>query len=223
MEGNAALLAMAGPARALNTIGGQVMWQSAAFGCVLVGLMSMFLVGRHTRAEEESGREELVRAAPVGRFATVTAAVATVLLAEVLVGALVAVSLISYDLAVPDSIATGLGLTLCGWFFTGTALIAAQLTSSTRSMYGVAGAVIAAAYALRAVGDVGNPVFSWLSPIGWYQSMHPYSGVRWWPALLLVVAAARGAGGGVRRVRAPRHRTAVCWPPGRDRPGPAPA
>ncbi len=189
MEGNAAFLAMAGPARALNTVGGQVVWQSAAFGCVLVGLMSMFLVGRHTRAEEESGREELVRAAPVGRFATVTAAVVTVLVAQVVVGALVAGSLISYDLAVPDSIATGLGLTLCGWFFTGTALIAAQLTASTRSMYGVAGSAIAAAYALRAVGDVGNPVFSWLSPIGWYQAMHPFSGVRWWPALLLVVAA----------------------------------
>ncbi len=189
MEGNPAFLAMAGPARALNTIGGQVIWQSAAFGCVLIGLMSMFLVGRHTRAEEESGREELVRAAPVGRFATVTAAVATVVLAEVVIGALVALSLISYDLAVPDSIATGLGLTLCGWFFAGTALIAAQLTASTRSMYGVTGAVIAAAYALRAIGDVGNPVFSWLSPIGWYQSMHPYSGVRWWPALLLVVAS----------------------------------
>jgi ABC-2 type transport system permease protein len=190
MESNPAFLAMAGPARALNTVGGQVMWQSAAFGCVLVGLMAMFLIGRHTRAEEESGREELVRAAPVGRFATVGAAVGTVLLAQVLVGALVALSLISYDLAAADSIAVGLGLTLCGWFFTGTALVAAQLTSSTRSMYGVAGAVIAVTYALRAVGDVGNPVFSWLSPIGWYQAMHPYSGVRWWPALLLVAATA---------------------------------
>jgi ABC-2 type transport system permease protein len=51
MEGNTAFIAMAGPARALNTIGGQVMWQASAFGAVVVGLMSMFLVGRHTRAE----------------------------------------------------------------------------------------------------------------------------------------------------------------------------
>ena len=29
--------------------------------------MSMFLVGRHTRAEEETGRDELLRAAAVGR------------------------------------------------------------------------------------------------------------------------------------------------------------
>ena len=50
MEGNAAFIAMAGPARALNTIGGQVTWQATAFGAVVAGLMSMFLVGRHTRA-----------------------------------------------------------------------------------------------------------------------------------------------------------------------------
>ena len=74
MEGNTAFIAMAGPARALNTIGGQVMWQASAFGAVVVGLMSMFLVGRHTRAEEESGRDELLRASAVGRHASLTAA-----------------------------------------------------------------------------------------------------------------------------------------------------
>jgi ABC-2 type transport system permease protein len=41
-------------------------------------------------------------------------------------------------------------------------------------------------YALRAIGDLGNGALSWLSPIGWYQAMHAYSGERWWPALLLV-------------------------------------
>eukprot|EP01032_Pedospumella_encystans_P034328 gene34328-38801_t len=66
MEGNTAFIAMAGPARALNTIGGQVMWQAGAFGAVAIGLMAMLLVGRHTRAEEEKGREELVRATAVG-------------------------------------------------------------------------------------------------------------------------------------------------------------
>ena len=34
----------------------------------------MFLVGRHTRAEEESGRDELLRSGVVGRHAPMTAA-----------------------------------------------------------------------------------------------------------------------------------------------------
>jgi ABC-2 type transport system permease protein len=194
MQQNTAFIAMAGPARALDTIGGQVMWQASAFGAIVVGLMSMFLVGRHTRAEEESGRDELLRASAVSRHASLTAALITAALANVVVGALVAVSLVSFPLDAADSVAVGVGLTLCGWVFTGFALVAAQLTSSTRSMYGVAGVVIAVAYALRAIGDVGNPLLSWLSPIGWYQGMHPYSGLRWWPALLLVALAAAATG-----------------------------
>jgi ABC-2 type transport system permease protein len=196
MANNTAFIAMAGPARALNTIGGQVTWQASAFGAVVAGLMSMFIVGRHTRGEEESGRDELLRAAPVARHAPMTAAVVVALAANVLLGLLVAVSLISYPLAVQDSIALGVGLTLCGWAFTGTALLAAQVTASTRSMYGIAGTVIGLAYALRAIGDVGNPVLSWLSPIGWYQAMHPFSGVRWWPALFLLAAAAAATAAG---------------------------
>ena len=133
MEGNAAFIAMAGPARALNTVGGQVTWQATAFGAISVGLMSMFIIGRHTRAEEESGRDELVRASVVGRHAPVTAALLTAVLANLLVGALVAASLVGYDLAVADSLALGVGLALVGWVFSATALLAAQLTTSTRS------------------------------------------------------------------------------------------
>lgn len=193
MEKNAAFIAMAGPARALNTTGGQVFWQASAFGAIVAGLMSMFLVGRHTRAEEETGRDELLRATAVGRLAPTTAALANAFLANVLLGALVAGSLVLYGLAVADSVATGVGLTCCGWFFSATALVAAQLVTSTRAMYGLAGVVIAVSYALRAVGDVGNGVASWLSPIGWYQAMHPFAGLRWWPALLLLVGTAAAA------------------------------
>lgn len=193
MAGNSAFVAMAGPARALNTIGGQVTWQASAFGAIVAGLMSMFLVGRHTRAEEESGRDELLRASAVGRFAPMTAALVVAVVGNVLLGVCVAASLVAFPLAVPDAVALGLGLTLCGWVFAAAALVAAQLTSSTRGMYGLTGAVLAAAYALRAVGDVGSPVLSWLSPIGWYQAMHPFSGVRWWPAALLAGAAVGAA------------------------------
>ena len=189
MGGNAAFIAMAGPPRALNTLGGQVTWQATAFGAVLAGLMSMFVVARHTRAEEESGRDELVRGTAVGRQAPMTAALVTALLANVMLGVLVALSLWAYPLAAADSWALGLGLTAVGWCFTGTALVAAQVASSTRGMYGLAGAVLGLAYALRAVGDVGNHALSWLSPIGWYQAMHAFSGLRWWPVLLPLLAA----------------------------------
>ncbi|KRF36049.1 ABC transporter permease [Nocardioides sp. Soil805] len=189
MEGNAALISMAGPARALNTVGGQVTWQATAFGAIVVGLMSMFLVVRHTRAEEESGRDELLRAAAIGRAAPTVAAVLVALVANVLAGALVAASLVSVPLAVADSVALGVGLAAVGAVFTGTALLAAQLTGGARAAYGLAGAVLAVAYVLRAIGDVGTPFLTWISPIGWYQGMYAFSGLRWWPMLPLLAAA----------------------------------
>ena len=190
MEANTAFIAMTGPARALNTIGGQVTWQATAFGAITVGLMSMFLVVRHTRAEEESGRDEMLRAAAVGRGATTTATLLVALVANLLTGALVTLSLVTFPLATPDSVALGVGLAAVGMVFAGVALLAAQLTSSPRAAYGLTGAVIGAAYVLRAIGDVGSTTLTWLSPIGWYQGMHAFSGVRWWPLALLVLAAA---------------------------------
>ncbi len=188
MEANTAFIAMTGPARALNTVGGQVTWQATAFGAITIGLMSMFLVVRHTRAEEESGRDEMLRAAAVGRGATAAATVLVALVANVLTGTLVTLSLVTFPLAAADSIALGVGLAAVGMVFAGVALLAAQLTSSPRTAYGMTGAVIGAAYVLRAIGDVGSPALTWLSPIGWYQGMHAFSGVRWWPLALLVLA-----------------------------------
>ena len=190
MESNAAFVAMAGPARALNTIGGQVAWQATAFGAITIGLMSMFLVVRHTRAEEESGRDEMLRAAAVSGPATTVATVLLALIANVLTGALVTLSLVAVPLAVADSVGLGVGVAAAGIFFAAVALLAAQLTSSPRAAYGITGAVIGGSYVLRAIGDVGSPVLSWLSPIGWYQGMHAFSGLRWWPLGLLVLTSA---------------------------------
>ena len=97
-----------------------------------------------------------------------------------------AASLIGYGLAVPGALVLGVGLCACGVAFGAVALLAAQLTASTRAAYGITGAVIGVSYALRAVGDLSGGPLSWLSPIGWYQGMHAYSGERWWPLLLLL-------------------------------------
>lgn len=217
MEQNTAFVAMAGPARALNTTGGQVTWQASAFGAIAVALMVMFVIGRHTRAEEESGRDELVRSGVVGRLAPMVAAYAVASAASAIVGAGVALSLIAYGLAAAGALALGVGLLLCGTAFAAVALVAAQLTSSTRAAYGLTGAVIGAAYALRAIGDVGDGTLSWLSPIGWYQGMHAYSGERWWPAGLLAVLSVAGVVLSLMLFRR-RDVGAGLWP---DRPGPA--
>jgi ABC-2 type transport system permease protein len=56
IDGNAAVIALNGPPFGLRTLGGRVAFESGSFGLVVVGLMSVLMIGCHTRAEEESGR-----------------------------------------------------------------------------------------------------------------------------------------------------------------------
>jgi ABC-2 type transport system permease protein len=217
MAENSAFIAMAGPPRALNTVGGQVAWQAAAFGAVLAGLMSMFLVVRHTRAEEESGRDELLRSLPIGRVAPLAATANVVLAANLLLGSGIALALIAYGLEPPGSIALGLAACLAGLVFAGVTAVAAQLTGGARSTYAITGAVLGVAYALRAVGDVAGNGVSWASPIGWGQYMRPFAGETWWPALISV-AAVLALATTARVLFEHRDVGAGMWP---SRPGPA--
>ncbi|MHA7291558.1 hypothetical protein ACX80V_18220 [Arthrobacter sp. MDT3-24] len=56
-----------------TSIGALVFFHGYAFTAVLAGLMSTFLVIRHTRADEELGRAELIGSVPVRRATSLTA------------------------------------------------------------------------------------------------------------------------------------------------------
>lgn len=188
VKGNPGLIAMVGPPYAVTSVGGDTAWQWGAFGAVVAALMSMFIVGRHTRGEEQSGRSELVRASVVGRDAPLAAALAVAAFAQVLMGAATALVMVGAGTPAEGSIVLGASLAGVGILFAGVAAVAVQVSQGTAGAYGLVGAVLGAAYAVRAAGDVGDGTLSWLSPIGWAQAMRPYADERWWPlALLLVV------------------------------------
>lgn len=187
---NPAALAFNGPAVALDTIGGQVAFQLGAFGLTMVALMSTLLTGRFTRAEEETGRLELVRSMPIGRHAPLVAAVVVVGATDLVVGALSALVLTSQDLPVAGSVALGGALAAAGLFFTALAALTAQLSDNARVTAGIAGAVLGGSFAVRAVGDAYAPGLSWASPIGLAQKSRPYGGEVWWPLVLALVLAA---------------------------------
>jgi ABC-2 type transport system permease protein len=187
-EDNAAAIAFNGPAQGLDTLGGQVAFQIGAFGMVTVALMSLFMTGRLTRGEEEAGRLELLRSLPIGPVAPTASALLTVVAMNVVVGAAVIATLVGLGLPGTGSVVFGLSFALLGFFFVGVTLVAAQVSENTRVVYGIAGAVLAAAFLLRAVGDIGGGALSWLSPIGVAQKARPYAGDVWWPFGVLVVA-----------------------------------
>lgn len=163
------------------------------FFFVLAALMSMLLVARHTRAEEQSGRAELIRSGVVGRHASLTAALIVAAGANVLLALLLASTLTAYGHDGSDGLLFGASVGAIGLVFAGITAITAQITEYSRTAVGMAGAVLGAAWAVRAAGDMirdyGSPL-SWLSPLAWANQTRPYVDGRWWPLLLSLGLAA---------------------------------
>jgi ABC-2 type transport system permease protein len=190
LGGNSAVVAMSGPTELLATIGGEVVFEIFAFVAIVVALMNMFLVGRHTRADEETGRAELVRSARVGRRAPLTAALGLAGLANLAVAVVVFAAAAGTGLPAGGSALLGVAVAGVGLTFAGATAAAAQVFENARAVYGTVGAVIGASWALRAAGDAGDGTLSWLSPIGWGQRTFPFVEDRWWPLLLHLAATA---------------------------------
>lgn len=218
---NPALVAITGPAFDLTAAGGFTAWRILGFLGVLVGLMAIFTVTRHTRAEEDTGRHELLASGVVGRYAPLTAAVLVAGLASSAIGALVMLALWGAGLPVLGAIAFGKALASIGWVFTGVAAVAVQLGSYARTANTIASAVLGASFLLRALGDSTPEArwLSWLSPIGWAQQLRPFAGERWWVLALPTLAAALTLAVGY--VLLPRRDAGAGILP--DRPGPAEA
>lgn len=186
-------IAFNGPGYGLDnyTFGALVANESLYIGVILVALMAVFLTVRHTRAEEESGRSELVRAAAVGRHAATTAVLLVVNAAILVTSALTTVGLAGQeDLDWVGSATYGLSMLAAGLVFTTAALVAAQATGYARGAVGLGTAVLAVTYLVRAVGDVSETGLSWLSPFHWSLATRAFVDERWWPLLLSVALAA---------------------------------
>lgn len=188
--GNAAIIAFTGPTYGIDTLGGQIVFQLGSFGYAVIGLMGMFLVGRHTRADEETGRTELLRAAAIGRNAPPTAALSSAAGGLAFTGVLITLVMLSLSLPVAGSVAYGLAMFGFGLFFACVTAVTAQVTEHTRLAYALSGVGIGVAYGLRVIGDIGDGRASWLSPMGWAMQMRPYADERWWPILLLLGGSA---------------------------------
>jgi ABC-2 type transport system permease protein len=161
---------------------------------LLAALMSILTVARHTRAEEQTGRAELVRANVVGRHTPLTAALVVTLLTNLACAtAIVVVALGVGGYAVTGSLLLGASVAAVGLAFAGVASVTVQLSEYSRAAAGMAGGVLGAAFVLRAGGDMarqGGNLLSWLSPLGWGQQTAPFVLDRWWPLLLTLALAA---------------------------------
>lgn len=162
---------------------------------VLAALMSILMVTRHTRLEEQTDRAELVRANVVGSRAMLTAVLAVAGLTNALVASAVTLLALVNGYPVAGSVIVGLATGLTGMAFAGLTAVTVQLSEFARAAAGMAGAVLGAAFVIRALGDmvaVGGSAVSWMSPLGWAGQTAPFVHDRGWPLLLLAACAVGG-------------------------------
>jgi ABC-2 type transport system permease protein len=171
-----------------DSLGAVGVWKAGMFH-VLIAVAVILTVIRHTRADEETGRTELVDSTGVGRYASLSAALILSFGASILTGSIGAAGLLSTNVPAGGSLAFGAALAGSGAVFTAVAAVTAQLSASARFARGAAFAVLGAAFTVRAVGDASSGAVSWFSPLGWSLQVRPYAGDRWWVLLLHLVTA----------------------------------
>jgi len=177
-----------------DSLGAITAWRYLCYAALAAGLMNMFLVIRHTRADEETGRLELLGSAAVGRQAPLTAALLVAAVADVALFLLSTVVLAAGGLPVVGAIAFALAEVSCGLVFAALSALAAQVSSTARGARGLVITVLGVIFLFRAVGDSGADHglgwLTWLSPIGWAELVRPFTADRWWAFALPAATAA---------------------------------
>ncbi|KHF38166.1 ABC transporter permease [Halalkalibacter okhensis] len=193
---NPAMIAMVGQGYGLDnyTEGAMMAHQMLLFTAIVVAIMSILLVTRHTRADEEEGRIELIRSLPVGRLSNLGATVLVISSLNIILAIIIGLGLYSLkieSMSFEGSLLYGAALGATGIFFTAVTALFAQLSENSRGTIGFSFAILGVSYLIRAIGDVSNESLSWISPLSWVLSTEVYVNNYWWPiALTIGVAAA---------------------------------
>ncbi len=181
-----------------DSLGALIAWRYLAYAALGAALMSVFIVVRHTRADEETGRLELVGSTAVGRNTALAVAMLVATVANLVLFALSALVLAVSGLPFTGAIAFGLAEAGCGLAFAAVAAVAAQVSGTARGARGIAIAVLGFSFLLRGAGDSagshGLTWLTWISPIGWAELVRPFGGERLWVLALPVLAALAGIG-----------------------------
>ncbi|QCV89121.1 hypothetical protein FEZ32_12915 [Acidipropionibacterium jensenii] len=227
LAANPAMQALLGPAFDIYTKGGFTFWRAGGFTAIFAGMMTGFAIIRSTRAEEEAGRLELVRAGAIGRHAPLVAALLESLLGAVAAGVVTAAACMAAGLGTRGSLAGGLALTCCGLVMAGAGAVIGQVFESARTARAwTVGIVFGGMFLIRmmidgAGTDSGRAWLRWAVPLEWGLLIRPWAGERWWVAALplalflalsllaLRLESVRDHGAGLRASRPGRARASV--------------
>lgn len=161
-----------------DSLGAVGIWKPGLFH-TLIAVALILTVIRHTRAEEESARAELLESTVVGRSANLSATLLLAFGASIATGLVATGSLLSTPVPASGSVAFGLVLASSGIVFASVAAVAAQLCYTAR------------AARLRICAACGRRRWRWEVVVALATGLvaaRPYAGERWWVLLLHVTS-----------------------------------
>ncbi|MDV2581961.1 ABC transporter permease [Alkalibacillus haloalkaliphilus] len=187
---NPAITALLGPAYGVDNydVGAILAHQMLLLTAVVVAVMSILIVTRHTREDEEEGRAELISSLPVGRLSNLVSTLLVQLIVYITLSLLVGIALVSINIptvTVEGSFLYGAALGVTGFFFAAVTAVMAQLSETARGTVGLSFAVLLTFYLIRAIGDVSYDPLSWFSPLGWMLESRVFVENNWWMIVLV--------------------------------------
>jgi ABC-2 type transport system permease protein len=173
----------------VTTVTGYTAWRVGGTLAIAAAIFGVLAAVRALRADEDTGRMELVLSAPVGRRTTYRAAVAAMGTGVAALWAAEFVGFVAGRLPVAGSAYLALATASVAAVFVGVGAVASQIAPSRRIATGLGLTVAGAALLLRVVADTTNSGWlRWATPLGWAEEMRPFAGAQ--PLALLAPAAA---------------------------------
>ena len=123
------LALMYGPAFDLMNAGGFIAWRVGLYTALVLAIFAILTVVRHTRAEEDSQRAEMLASGVVGRYAMLAAALGVVVGTVIVAALLIVAVLIGSVAAATGSVAFAGAAAAYGAVFAAVAAVAVQMGS----------------------------------------------------------------------------------------------
>jgi len=187
--GNASVRLFYGRPLDLLTVGGYSAWRVGGILAIFAGAWGMLAAARALRAEEDSGRVEILVAEPVSRRTLFLAGVLGCLAGVALLWVALLVGLLAGGLPAGGSAYLALATVAPAMVFLGLGALACQLAPTRRVALELTGGVLLLTLVIRVVADTSSSLgrLRWVTPLGWSEELRAFAGPR--PAVLVLPAA----------------------------------
>lgn len=177
----------------LLSVSGYVAWRVGGTVAIFAAVWGVLAASRALRAEEDSGRQELVLAAAVTRRAAMAASFAALAAGALLLFLGLTLGLALAGMPLAGSAFLGLAAVSPALVFTGIGALICQVMPTRRLATEAGCAAVVAFFALRILADTaaGLGWLRWATPLGWSEEMRAFTDPR--PAVLLLPLAATAA------------------------------